>query len=70
MLLPIDDMAEAKLVLTDALIAEVAPARQGAPSAKRDQEARRANSARDPDQPNDFSRFGATSRHAGHNEGE
>jgi ribosome maturation factor RimP len=62
-MLPIADMAEAKLVLTDALIAE---------SLRRGKQAERQSLANDnqPSQPNPFPRTSGDSRHRAQHEGE
>ena len=62
-MLPIEEMAEAKLVLTDALIAE---------SLRRSKQAERQQLANDnqPSQPNPFPRTSGDSRHRAQHEGE
>ena len=76
MLLPIEDMAEAKLVLTDALIAEAL--RRGKQAERADerqrnthrQVSRTSNPARHPDHRNDFQRASGEDRHRAQHEGE
>ena len=76
-LLPIEDMAEAKLVLTDALIAEVL--RRGKAEAREALEAMNENNPRDPHgkkspanhaRPRNFRPAGGKSRRAAQHEGE
>ena len=72
-MLPIEEMAEAKLVLTDALIAEVAPARQAGRDASRAASTtinRRANDYQLPQHHNPFQRESGETRHRAQHEGE
>jgi ribosome maturation factor RimP len=66
-LLPIADMADARLVLDDALVAE--SLRRGK-AAEREAKKARKNGAHASHQPNDFQPASAHGRHAGANEGD